>query len=253
MDDDEIKVLRISIDGKWGLDEFLRLFEEVETLNGLAAFSENISESDGSELRPWPSYALGKPIRVISRWKDEFEAEIYTENYLREMEIRQYTHSAGRIQHMVVLAIQFQSPGFVDLLGAGKVVDKISKFILGITDRYLAKEDRALAREDKKQNILKKKIANAESLLNLASKANFDQEARVRLMRRVLEIDDYVETILIEEKVTSVESITPRRVSGDDAKPRPKSKKRARKKAEPVKLIGPDLRQPEPVPRKRSE
>jgi hypothetical protein len=38
--------------------------------------------------------------------------------------------------------IHFACPGFIDLLGAAdRIVGHLSKFILGITDRYLARED----------------------------------------------------------------------------------------------------------------
>jgi hypothetical protein len=103
-----------------------------------------------------------------------------------------------------VKAIKFGSKGFTDFLGVAGVIKETSKFILGVVDRILAKDDRALAREERLQVVLQKKLANAERLLKLSNKAHLDREARRALLRRVLEADNYIETKILDRQITGV-------------------------------------------------
>ena len=161
---DDYAVLRIEIDGVWTAAEFSKLFEEFETLNEMAAFGEGSQdEQSGRFLIRQPIYP-GRRFRFSSAWATSYDLEVETEEYFRQAALRRFMIEYTEIPELTVRAIEFASPGFVDFLGAGKIVGHISKFILGITDRYLAREDRALAREDKKQKILRQKIANAEDL-----------------------------------------------------------------------------------------
>ncbi len=84
----------------------------------------------------------------------------------------------------------------------GRVTRSISKFLLGILDRYLAKEDRELSRQVTRQKILKLKIQNAENLLKLGSKLHLDKETKTQIVRRTLEIDEYFESHIIDQKIT---------------------------------------------------
>jgi len=79
--------------------------------------------------------------------------------------------------------------GFTDLAGIGKIVSEIRRFAFGVADRFLAAPDRALAREEKHQTIITKKLANAERLMKLSEKMELDPHTRNLMIRRALEID----------------------------------------------------------------
>jgi hypothetical protein len=102
-----------------------------------------------------------------------------------------------------VAQIEYASPGFTDIAGLGRIIAEIRKFVLGITDRIIAIDDRALSREERNQKILALKISNAEKLLKLSDKISIEPEARTALVRRVLQSDSIIEGRLLEGKITS--------------------------------------------------
>ena len=111
---------------------------------------------------------------------------------------------ARPISPIVVVKIQFGSPGFVDLAGVGRVVGEVRKFLLGIIDRFIGKEDREIARASATQDVIAKKIKNADSLLKLADKAGLDAESQQALLREVLTADRYIEGKLLSQQIKAV-------------------------------------------------
>lgn len=206
---EETGILRIEVDGFWTAADFSKLFDELEVLSEMAAYGDaSQDEQQGRILLDW-GYHFPEMRTRYSRWDTEYDLELEAERHFRETALRRFMNKDSAVPSLQVKEIRFASPGFVDLLGAGRIVGHISKFILGITDRYLAREDRVLAREQTKQKILKAKIANAESLLRLGSKVHMDPEARRQLVRRALEIDEYIESKLIDQKITAGGEIDP--------------------------------------------
>jgi hypothetical protein len=219
MAEEDYGLLRVEIDGNWSISEFSKLFEELGMLNLMAGYG--IASQDEQQGRVYlESYSVfsGRPMRFAPAWSRSYELEIETEDYFREIALKKFMNDQTFIPELQVRAVQFASPGFVDLLGAGRIVGHISKFILGITDRYLAREARALAREQTKQKILKDKIANAEALVKLSSKIHMDPEAQRHLIRRALEIDEFIEGQMIDQKIAAVREIDLR---GDGQRKRP--------------------------------
>ncbi|WBL82267.1 hypothetical protein I3J27_18210 [Bradyrhizobium xenonodulans] len=105
----------------------------------------------------------------------------------------------------MVRQISFASPGFTDLTGLGKVVKEIRLFIRDIFERQDSKEDKRLAREEKRQVILGKKIANAERLIKLAKNMGISKKDRKALIERAIRADDYFEKQIEQEKLTAVD------------------------------------------------
>jgi hypothetical protein len=202
---EENGILRIEIDGVWTPAEFSKLFNEFEVLKEMAVFGdESDVEQDGSSWFRLDSRIRGGLFRNNPYLARDYDLEIETEGYFSEIVLRRLMTNSTFIPELEVKAIQFGSPGFVDLLGAGRMVGQISKFLLGIIDRYLATEDRELAREQKRQSILKQKIANADGLLKLGQKVHMDDEAKRQLLRRAFEIDGYIESNLIDQRITAI-------------------------------------------------
>ncbi|MDA9523880.1 hypothetical protein XI06_27280 [Bradyrhizobium sp. CCBAU 11434] len=205
---DEYGILRVEIDGAWTPAEFSELFKEIEVLNEIASFGDTEESEDNDRM--WLGLNLrfsGRPLRFGPAWTNDEALEIEVEDYYREAVVRRFVTDVAYIPSLHVAAIQYASPGFVDIAGAGRIVGHISKFILGIADRLIALEDRRLAREQTKQKILKQKIENADALLKLGTKVNLDIDAKRQLVRRVLEIDEYFQNQLLDQKITSVREI----------------------------------------------
>ena len=84
---------------------------------------------------------------------------------------------------------------------------EVRKFVFGIADRFMAKKDREIARESKRQSILKDKLANAEKLLKLADKTGMDRDTQNQLLRRALESGYFLESKILEGKVVGFKQL----------------------------------------------
>jgi hypothetical protein len=82
---------------------------------------------------------------------------------------------------------------------------EVRLFVMDIANRFIAAPDRALAREDKHQSIMTKKLQNAERLLKLSNKVDLDPALKRDLIRRTLETDRYIEDKIIDREITSFE------------------------------------------------
>lgn len=200
----EIGILRVELDGRWSTAEFAALFAEMENLNIMAQFS--LLKVDGQTALPF-RWRRSRRSRYDDFWYDPaFDEEVH--DVVERVELRGYMQDLiGEVRPLQVKEVSFASPGFGDFAGLGKIVSEIRKFALGVTDRYLATKDRELAREAKRQSILKEKLANAERFLKLADKAGIDIETRNQMLRRALATDYYLESKILEGKITSIEEV----------------------------------------------
>jgi hypothetical protein len=196
------ETLRINIDGSWRATEFSRLFSEFETLNELASFGQ-VRIDGQSDLRLWPMR------RPRSRYYDwywtEFGSEQELEDEFESARVRVFLRRFAPRRPLIVKEIKFASPGHTDLGGLAGIMREIRLFVMDIADRFIAAPDRALAREDKHQSIMTKKLANAERLLKLSNKVDLDPALQRDLIRRTLETDRYIEDKIIDREITSFE------------------------------------------------
>jgi Glycosyltransferase (GlcNAc) len=195
-------VLRVNIAGTWEAQEFAQFFTEFETLNEMANFGA-VKVDGQSSLRGFIHYERSQPPRY---WRDmQFEWEV--QDGVADERLRYFLRAAsGEHWPLRLKRMEFASPGFTDFAGIGKVVKEVRLFVTDIVDRFIAVPDRALAREEKRQSIVAKKIANAEKLMKLYDKTGLDPETRNDLIRRAIEVDRYIEDKIIEGRITSIES-----------------------------------------------
>jgi hypothetical protein len=198
--------MRIEIAGKWSAEEFGEFFSQISHLHNLAVFS-----STPIEGHAFPPFGMWRLFRERSYGIDPFlavqadlEFEIQRQRLEVRRELERYLPSAAYA--LRVTAIEFASPGHIDLLGIGKAVSELGTFITGIVDRIIQSEDRKLARDSAREDIRTKKLENAERLLNVAEKAGLGDEARQALLRDVLAADYFLEGKVLEGKVTDVTS-----------------------------------------------
>lgn len=185
----------------WEAQEFARFFTEFEILNEMAIFG-NVKVDGQSSL----GFFYYERLRAPKYWQDlEFEGEVQAE--VADERLRYFLREAtGGRWPLQLKRMEFASPGFTDFAGIGKVVKEVRLFVTDIVDRFITTPDRALAREEKRQSIVAKKIANAEKLMKLADKAGLDPKTRIELIRRAIEVDRYIEDKVIEGRITSIQS-----------------------------------------------
>jgi len=204
---------RIIINGRWNSQEFADLFSEMEFLNDVASFSIRVDQEVlardlavyAGHFRYYGRSFYSRPLPPFLEGPLPPFLEEQIESLTRRLELRYFINRFQFQSDLTIKAISFGSPGFVDFLGAGKIVAEIRKFILGVIDRYLETEDRRLARDAKRQEILEKKITNAERLLKLGKKVGLEGEFRRNMMREVLAVDYFIESKLLDGKIVRVD------------------------------------------------
>jgi len=203
--EDMADILRIRIARKWTADEFAELFSQVQFLADVALFSQ--LKIDGQT----PIRFLWRRRSPRRQYFDSFvdaEEELKDDYYLRRADVREVLreYTPNIRNDLEIRRLQFASPGLADLAGVGKVVEQVRIFLTDIMDRYLHSKDRELARQAAAQEILARKIRNAEALLKLGDKVGLDPESKRLLVSEVLSADYFLEGKVISGQVTAIES-----------------------------------------------
>jgi hypothetical protein len=197
-------ILRVEIAGAWSAQDFTRFFAELQFLYEVAQFSQ--IDLDGQRSRPLFWLRRGR-VALDYLYRDPEYGLIAESQLIRRALSDEIIGLTGEEPEVLaVKQIRYASPGLSDLAGIGKAMAELRKFVFGITDRFIAKEDRRLDRDEKRQDILAKKIKNAENLLKLSKKAGLDSDGARRLMREVLEADYFLESKVIDGQITSISS-----------------------------------------------
>ena len=201
--DDRIK---IRIDGDWSATEFAEFFTQMAFLYKAAAFGG--IRIDGQTAVPLMSSrryfrrrreSFYNPFDPLE-WDLQDEADEGRKNIERMLDA--YAHMSD--VPLTVVRIKYGSPGFVDLAGLGRALREVRIFLLGITNLWLHKRDREIARASASQDVIAKKIKNAENLLKLGDKAGLDPVERQALVRAVLDTGQYVDAKILSKQITGV-------------------------------------------------
>jgi hypothetical protein len=198
-------ILRVSIDERWTASEFAELMSQLQFVADAALFSEVKLDGQSSTYFPF------RRIRRRMAYYDPFldvEDELRQDAYFRRVETQEIlkAYSPRISNELKIKRIEYGSPGFADLTGIGKVVEQVRIFTTAIIDRYLHREDREIVRESAAQDLLSKKIKNAEALLNLGDKVGLDGESKRMLISEVLNADYFIEGKIIDGKIKSIDS-----------------------------------------------
>jgi hypothetical protein len=197
-------VIRINIARDWTASEFSELMSQLQFLADVALFSK--VRIDGQSTIYFP-FRRRRRIAYYDVFFDP-EDELRQDVYLRRLEVHNFVRDfAPETPNDLRLSrLEFASPGFADLAGVGKIVEQLRIFLMDVTDRYLHKGDREIARESAAQDLLAKKIANAEAILNLGEKIGLTPESKQILLAEVLDADYFIEGKVLSGQITSVES-----------------------------------------------
>jgi hypothetical protein len=198
------RALRVMVDGRWNATEFSTLFHELDQLYLMAQFGLREMADDQGLSTP-------QTFQVDWRrrsWNDP-ELEAQMEECLGRHAVFNFIGSQlenGGYQ-LAVAGVSVASPGVTDLAGVGRFISEIRKFVMAIADRYIAKADRDLDRDAKRQRILKAKLDNVEKLMKLSKKLGLSQEIKNELVRQALGIDAFIEEKILEGKITGFQEL----------------------------------------------
>lgn len=192
-------ILRITIAKEWRASEFGELLFQLQFLADVAGFSD--VKIDGQS----PVYFPFQRRRALYGRLYDAEDELRGDVYLRRVQAEDVLRFYGpHISELKIQRLEFASPGFADLAGLGKVVEQLRIFVTDIFDRHLHKEERAIARKSAAQDLLAKKINNAEALLKLGDKMGLDAETKRLLVSEVLLADYYLEGKVLTGQLKSI-------------------------------------------------
>lgn len=131
-------VLRVDLGGQWLVDEFAAMLSDFQRLYEIRAALDSdvasrlrwgvLQRDRRTDVPPW--LAIGVPLVTYSPWR------------------------------LTLSQVEYASPGFVDLLGAGKIIEQIRIFAQYLLDRPDERKRAALERETMR-------LQNAQLFLNL--------------------------------------------------------------------------------------
>jgi hypothetical protein len=110
-------------------------------------------------------------------------------------------------EKLTVLRLQYGSPGFVDLLGVGKVVEQVRLFVEKLIDLRVTKRGRFLENEARVLDLRAKKIENARNFVRLAGEAR-EQGLSELEIKYLVELTEGAEERLLRQiapgKITAI-------------------------------------------------
>jgi hypothetical protein len=142
---------RLNIDGHWEAEQLIALLRSLEDIYNLTSILESrrITPNEVREL------VLGIDRRTV-----------------RRLAIR-----SGKASPLTVPQFKYASPGFADLLGVGKAIKHVKDFIMAITDRVLAEEQREL--ENDARLIANQKAVSDQRFLEKEREILLDQKKQI--------------------------------------------------------------------------
>lgn len=209
----DVQIVRIGIAGEWSVREFTELMSQLNFLSNVAALSGSSAYYSrlGGLLTSYRSFkavsyigglfdSIFKPdSRRFKHETDRFHGGLF------RLQLDQWLRTSMNGAPTHVARIAFASPGVIDVAGVGKVVEQIRLFIKDIYDRAAQKRDQDIALQISAQELLKRKIANAHSLLKLGKAGGLDQDDVKLLVAQVLNADKFFSEKAASGKFISVE------------------------------------------------
>jgi hypothetical protein len=184
---------RINIDKSWTSIDFADLFVALEFLHTVYA----LPYTSAAEIE-----RINHLCHLETWWNDQKVLNTFPAGFLSDVFLSSFVE---RKIPFKVEKISFASPGFADLAGIGTVVKEIRLFIIEIIDRVSAREDREIARDSAKQDVIEKRIKNARDLVELANKVGINEPTKQILVSAILEVDQFIEAKVVRGQITSVE------------------------------------------------
>lgn len=219
-------VLRLQIDGAWSSQEFAELISDVEFLVRVRV---HVFEGDNllySPIDPRFFEVINLLYRTTIEAASPREAALARLQYaaiaqnverfvIREGLTLQALRAGGGeggefdidYYQVDVRRVRFESPGFIDIGGFGKIAGHVKELILKAIDVAIYAKDRQITRDLAEQQVLSERIKNLEKFLDLSDKAGLDKETKVALMMELMRTGDRFVKLTKSNKLTDIETI----------------------------------------------
>jgi hypothetical protein len=197
----EREIIRIKIAETWTVHEFEELMSSLQFLRNIALLSELEQSGVDAVLS-----VLEQREQNTANLEQDLTLSYVGAHFFR-LQLQMIFASAEDQYALELHRLQFASPGFVDVAGLGKVVEQIRIFATDIYDRYANREDRKIARKIAEQELLAKKIANAEALLKLGKRVGLDKHGYRTLVGEVLNVDNFISDQTESGKIVGIKKL----------------------------------------------
>jgi hypothetical protein len=174
--------MRVAIAGEWSVPDFAELMSQIQFLTGMTIFLtvDGRVRDEASDFfkrweRFWPKDKLHS-MQTLPRVP--FNRSVAAQF---RVEFQQLMEGMKANYALDVEKVQFASPGSIDLVGFGAIVEQVRLFIKDVLDRRDSKQSRKIQDEIAKQDLLQKQIENAERLVKLRRSSELD-DPRIRLL-----------------------------------------------------------------------
>jgi hypothetical protein len=182
----EREIFRIKIAESWSVLEFEELMSSLQFLRNVALLSD-VGEAG---LNPIVSLLKDRAERTAHFEPDSAFDYVATQFFRTQLQM--VFRAAEEHYRLSIHRLQFASPGVVDIAGVGEIVKQIRIFLTDIYDRHTSREDRKIAREIAQQELVAKRIANAEAMLKLGKHAGLDKQSSMMLVEEILKVDKFI-------------------------------------------------------------
>jgi hypothetical protein len=196
--------IRTGIAGEWSVPEFADLMSQIQLLTGMTIFltpDGQVRQESADFFKRWQIFAptandLESLERFGSNWGMQFRAEF-----------RRLLERMGASYALEVEKVEFASPGSIDLAGFGKFTEQVRLFIKDTLDRRDNRKSREIQDEIAKQELYRRKIENAQSMLSLGKSAGLDDERIRMLVAIILDADTFFLEKKVSGQITSVQKV----------------------------------------------
>lgn len=197
----EREFLRLKIAESWSVLEFEELMSSLQFLRNIIL----VSDLGEAGLDPIVSLLVDRAQRTADIEPDSWFDYVATQFFRAQLQM--VSTFAEENYSLAIHRLEFASPGFVDIAGLGKIVEQIRIFLTDIYDRHTSREDRKITREIAEQELVAKKIANAEAILKLGKHAGLDKHSSRMLVAEVLKVDKFISDRTASGQLIGIEKL----------------------------------------------
>ncbi len=187
---DQIRILRVEIEGEWTADDFSTSFRSLNQLYSLRTLikvereSLNELEIHARELFDSPPFVRRLPGRLRALYLSRggpFPA--LAPPFIDPGAPETAFGLLEPQERLRVTRVQFSSPGFKDFSGLGEVVGHIKDFVLRLIDLYVGRRKRQIENEIRETGLVSDRLDNARKFIDLARDCGYTKAEIRKLVR----------------------------------------------------------------------
>ncbi|WP_281337267.1 hypothetical protein [Flavobacterium eburneipallidum] len=191
-DNNNFKILKISIDGNWTSNDFIKLFESINLLNQIFVEIDNLNLLQNyqmeSELTKNYLNVNGFIFKKLNLG-DTFENTKNLNNInIKNSPVEDY-------RDLKIKELKYASPGFADFFGSGEIV----KNIFDTIKHYIPNKNQKLQNEILELDIIEKK-------LNILNTINSSEREKFRIIEIRNSAIENLKQLDFSNKITNIET-----------------------------------------------